>query len=123
MMANAPRRMALHLAAGPYSARRWTNDGATTNAAPNAITTAPAHRRPRADWHQTREVSRATAGMSGRMYCGRFDCDSEKKRKGMRIQSQRNVRGWSLVVGRCARRTNNDEQRTTLHGSAPKTSN
>src|SRR5436190_9913950 len=119
-MASAPRIIALDRAAGPYSARRWTSDGAATSAAPNAIITPPAHRRPRADAHQTREVKSAMAGISGRMYCGRLDCEIEKKTSGMRIQRYRNVRGWSFVVGR---RSKNDEQTTTLHGNAPNSRN
>src|SRR5262249_30167765 len=119
-MASAPRIIALNFAAGPYSARRWTTDGAATSAAPKTIIPAPAHRRPRAESHHTRAASSAMAGISGKMYCGRLLWESEKKRKGMRIQSQKNVRGSLFVV---LRSTTNDEQTTTVHGSAPKIKN
>ena len=108
--------MALPRAAGPYSGRKCTSAGAATSAPPNTIITTPAARRPRGDSHQTLAVSSAIAGISGRMYCGRFDCEREKKSRGTRIQRRRKSRGRSLVVGR---RTN----KKTLHGSAPNSRN
>src|SRR5207247_8350879 len=96
--------------------RRGTNDGAATSAAPNAIITPPAHRRPRADSHHTREVRRAMGGISGRMYCGRFDCETEKKTSGMRIQRKRKM----FVLSRFS---NRDVSTTTVHGNAPNSRN
>ena len=38
---------------------------------------------------QMRATSSAIGAISGRMYCGRFDCEIEKKMNGIAIQSSR----------------------------------
>src|SRR5437660_9830166 len=103
--------IALLRAAGPYSARSRTNQGAATSAAPNSSISTAAARRPRAESHQTRAASSATAGISGRMYCGRFDCEREKKTNGTAIQSARKTVALSFFQ--------RDASTTALHGNAP----
>ena len=49
----------------------------------------PPTREPIRASRQMRATSNATGAISGRMYCGRFDCEIEKKMNGMAIQSSR----------------------------------
>ena len=60
-----------------------TSGAARTIAPTTAVTIAAARNR------SSRATSSAIAGISGRMYCGRFDCEIEKKMNGTTIQSQR----------------------------------
>src|SRR5689334_12228257 len=60
-------------------------------------------------------ITSAMAGITGRMYCGRLDCEIEKKTNGTRIQSARK----SVVSSR--RSLRHAKKATIDHGSAPPT--
>ena len=58
-----------------------------TSTSPKISSTIAATRVPIRAFCQMCATSNATGAISGRMYCGLFDCEIEKKRKGIAIQS------------------------------------
>ena len=81
--AQAPTPIAAIRAASAYSIRSFATGTAATRMMPNAVEAIAAARDARRLSNHLHATKSATGAMRGRTYCGRLDCESEKKTNGI----------------------------------------